>query len=95
MISFIHHLSSFLFYILGTSFFVAYLLMRNALAEEWPRWWLEIADLPLSLIAILYGGLSIFLSIHGGKKDSKSLIFVIAIPLIALFVFLVILNFWQ
>lgn len=95
MLKHLHSLSAILFYVLGASFFVAYLLHFNKLLGLWPRWWFEVADMPLIIAAILYGGTSLFLSIYNPERSSTALKYSIAIPLIALFLFLVALNYWS
>lgn len=91
----LHRLTAVLFYVLGCSFFGAYLLFTNALFAPWPQWWLSIADLPLILCGLLYGGSSLYLSVTIPKKKSPVLALVIIIPLAALFTFLFLLNFWE
>jgi hypothetical protein len=89
----IHRLSAWLFYALGVSFFVAYLLLQQGMTP-WPGWWLRSADLPLITVALLYGGTSLYRSVTRPEKPSKPLAIGIAIPLLALFTFLLALNFW-
>lgn len=91
----LHSLSSFLFYLLTGSFFLAYLMDRNAIFLPWSDWWLRIADLPLALVALLYGGSSLYFSVKRKDDVSWGLLLGIAIPLATLFVFLVVLNFWN
>ncbi len=93
MLLFLHRLSAFFFYVLGTSFFVAYILLRNDLQAEWAARWLLWADLPLALTTVLYGGLSFYRSLTTPGKTSRMLAVAIAVPLLALFVLLVLLNF--
>jgi len=94
MIRDLHRISAVLFYLLGTSFFVGYLLYANLIGGLWPAWWMQVADLPLILSAMLYGGLSLFLSISKTEKSSIAAV-VIGVPLVALFTFLLLLNFWN
>jgi len=91
---FLHAFSSFFFYLLGGSFFVAYLLVRNEVGAPWAVWWLKVADLPLIAVAILYGGTSLYLSVKRKEGVSWPLFIFIALPLFALFLFLCALNFW-
>ncbi len=95
MILFFQKLSEWLFYALGISFFVAYLLYRNTVASPWPEIWLSILDLPLLLSGILYGGISLYLSIKNPDKKSKILALSILIPLVALFTLFLVMNFWE
>jgi len=92
--SYLHKLSAFLFYLLGSSFFAAYLLHFNHLYGPWPQWWMSVADLPLILIAMLFGGTSLYVSVIKPGKKSAIASLVIGLPLTALFTFLVMLNFW-
>ena len=55
MLRFLHQLSAFFFYLLGSTFFVAFVLLRNDMAPPWPAYWMQVADLPLALVTILYG----------------------------------------
>ncbi|HLD32995.1 MAG TPA: hypothetical protein VJB10_05410 [Candidatus Peribacteraceae bacterium] len=91
----LHRLAAVLFYTLGLSFFGAYLLNANELYAPWPQWWLSIADLPLILCGLLYGGSSLYLSVTIPQKKSPILALVIIIPLLALFTFLFLLNYWE
>lgn len=95
METFLNRLSATLFYFFGASFFIAYLLHYNELLGLWPRYWMEVFDLPLALVAILFGGTSLHLSIR--KPDSKALVsgIIIAIPLIAVFALLFAMNYWE
>ncbi len=94
MLKFVQQLSAFFFYALGTSFFVAYLLLRNDVWADWSALWLQTADLPFAFSAILYGGLSLYFSLALPGSTSKKLLWWIGIPLLALFTLVVVLNFW-
>jgi hypothetical protein len=94
MLSFIHGFSATLFYLLGSVFFLSYLLLTNELSTPWPRLALGVFDLPLIAVAVLYGGTSLYRSVRDPKHPSKLLALAIALPLLALFVFLAVLNFW-
>ncbi len=90
----LHRLSAFFFYVLGGSFFVAYLLLRNSVWPQASALWLQVADLPFALSAILYGGLSLYASLSTPGKPSRLLAWGIAVPLGLLFVLLLVMNFW-
>ncbi|MFH1443880.1 MAG: hypothetical protein ABIG34_00630 [Candidatus Peregrinibacteria bacterium] len=94
MSAFLHRIAAVFFYLLAGSFFVSYLLLRNNLLLPWSQWWLNIADIPLALVAVLYGGSSLYRSIKRSEGTSWPLLILIGIPLLALFTFLVALNFW-
>jgi len=87
--------AGFFFYLLGISFFSAYLLAFNKVGGVWPRWWMDIADLPLALTACVYGGISLYLSILQPDKHSKIAAGVIGIALLAVLLFFIALNFWD
>ena len=91
----LHQLSGIFFYVLGTTFFVAYLLLRNDVVAPWPVWWLRIADLPLVLVAMFYGGTSLYLSVKPAEGPARLQPLAIAVPLGLLFGLLVVLNFWE
>ncbi|MFH0851841.1 MAG: hypothetical protein V1876_03780, partial [Candidatus Peregrinibacteria bacterium] len=91
----LHRLSAILFYLLAGSFFVSYLLLRNEIGLPWSEWWLKVADLPLALVAVLYGGTSLYRSVKRSEGISWPLLILIGIPLLAFFTFLVALNFWN
>ncbi|TSD00446.1 MAG: hypothetical protein Greene101449_165 [Candidatus Peregrinibacteria bacterium Greene1014_49] len=91
---FLQRLTGTLFSLLAGSYFLGYLLLRNSIGGVWPGWWMQVADLPLALVGILYGGTSFYRTVHHGEKASWVKLIIIAIPLIAIFAALVILNFW-
>ncbi|MBI3618576.1 hypothetical protein HY213_00905 [Candidatus Peregrinibacteria bacterium] len=92
MLKFLHQLSAVFFYLLGGSFFVAYLFLRNNIGDTWPAWWLQVADLPLALSALMYGGLSLYQSLTI-KGHSRALGWTIGVITGVFFLFLVFLNF--
>ena len=94
MLRYLHHLSAFFFYVLGSSFFVAYILLRNNVYPVWSALWLQVADLPFALTAVLYGGISLYLSLRNPEGTSQWIAWLIGIPLIAVFGVIVCLNFW-
>jgi len=91
VLRYIHDLSAAFFYVLGSTFFLAYVLMQNKIWAQWPAWWLQVADLPLLLCAILYGATSLYMSI--AAPDSKTLRYIIAAPLGIFFVWMMAWNF--
>lgn len=82
-----------LFYILGLSFFAAYVLMHNNMWPLFAAMWLQWADVPFIAVALLYGGLSLYLSVKG-SGGSKMLPWVIGLSLVLVFGALVTFNFW-
>lgn len=93
MVTYLKHLSGFLFYLLGGSFFVAYLLYHNQITPI-GGWWLKVADLPLAFVGVIYGGTSLYLSVKPKDKESPALFYTISVPLVAIFSLLIVLNFW-
>jgi hypothetical protein len=93
MSRYLHTLSAVLFYVLGGSFFLAIVLQYNGIAGNAPQVWMDIADLPLLLTGLLFGGASLYRSVRGDDDPSHALIVGIAIPLTILFVLLLITNF--
>ena len=57
-------------------------------------WWLKVADLPLALVGILYGGSSLYLSVKPKDTNSKTLMAIISLPLVVLFLSFIVMNFW-
>ncbi len=94
MLRLLHHLSGFFFYLLGTSFFVAWVLIRNLLWIRESATWMQIADLPLAFSALVYGGLSLYLSLLRDGKPPRGLEWMIAVPLGVIFVAILVMNFW-
>ncbi len=92
MSRYLHTLSAVLFYVVAGSFFVCYVMVRNELGGDWPVLWLKIGDLPLLLLGLLYGGLSIYRSLT--DTHSSGLLVAILVPLAALFALGAIANFW-
>lgn len=97
MLRFLHSLSAFYFYVLASTFFLAYFFLRNGLLDAWPAWWMQVADLPLLLSGSLFAGLSLYRSVTA--KHSPALAYAIATPLGVFFVWMVAWNFaniwWQ
>lgn len=93
MIAYLKQLSGFLFYVLGGTFFVAYMLQYNEITP-YGAWWLRVADLPLILVGLLYGGTSLYMSVKPKSGDSKALCILIGVPLLMIFATLLTMNFW-
>ncbi|UPA22528.1 hypothetical protein K8942_05790 [Candidatus Peribacteria bacterium] len=94
MARYLHTLSATLFYILGLSFFVAYVLSYNDIAVLPSQTWMQIADLPLVASALLYGGVSVYRSLTHEREPSRSIALIIGVPLALIFVITTILSFW-
>lgn len=93
MSRYLHTLSAVLFYILGGTYFGALVLDHNGVGSGYPRFWMDIADLPLLLTGLLFGGVSLYRSVRGDEDTSHALIVGLAIPLGILFALLLITNF--
>ncbi len=84
--------SAFLFYLLGTLTIVAIVFVqKNILAPELSIF-LNVIDLPLLLLGILFGGTTLITSLCRGKV-SPVLAVVVFLPLLAAFAFFAYLNF--
>lgn len=94
MIRFLHSLSAFCFYLLGSAMFGSFVLLRNGLYAPWPERLLTTADLPLLAAGMLYGGTSVYLSLRDEGSSSRALALTVALPLLALFLLVLALNFW-
>jgi hypothetical protein len=92
---FLQRFTGIFFYLLAGSFFLGYLLLRNSIGGPWPAWWMQVADLPLALMGVLYAGTSFYRTVHRGDKASWGKIVTITIPLLAIFAALFALNFWM
>ncbi len=95
MTRYLHTLSAVLFYILGSTFFIAYILQINKIAVEPSVLWLQKGILPLLCVALLYGGTSVYLSVTSEHKPSRALAITITIPLIIIFLIFMFLKFWH
>jgi hypothetical protein len=91
----LHRISAVLFYLLAGSFFIGYLLARNTLLLPWSEWWLKVADGPLLVVAALYGGTSLYRSVKRREGVSWVLLTTIGLPLLALALLVLTLNFWN
>lgn len=94
MIRYLHQLSAALFYLLGLTFFAAYVVYRNGLGTELPLRLLTEGELPLLACAMLYGATSVILSVDE-TGSSKSLRLGVGIPMVILFLAFMALNFWN
>lgn len=90
----LQQVSGFFFYILGLSLFVGYVCMRNDVFPNHAAVWMQTADLPFALAAIVYGGTSLYASLRAGGSSSRVLAWSIAVPLLVLFGLIVTMNFW-
>lgn len=91
MLPYLHALSATLFYVLGGSFFLAYVFLMNDIFARSAAIFLYAGQLPLLLTGLLFGGLSIYRSLHG-EGNARTLLLIIGLPLLALFVFAAVLR---
>ena len=89
----LHSISAFCFYLLGSTFFLAYVLQRNVIAGDWPVYWMQVADLPFLLAGLTYGGISLSLSFGEHHKAARIIGWCLAIPLGIVFLSLLFLAF--
>ncbi|MDD4319910.1 MAG: hypothetical protein PHW10_06355 [Candidatus Peribacteraceae bacterium] len=94
MLRTLHTLSAFFFYLLGATFFLAVVFLKQPASAAWSAWWMQVADLPLALTALLYAGISLYESLRPSGRHSPVLLWSIGVPFIAFFTLLLVLNFW-
>lgn len=85
MFRFLHTLSALLFYCLAGAFFLNYLLMINNIAPLSLAAFLYVGQLPLLLVSLLYGGLSVYHSLHREGAPSRILTMLIGLPVTVFF----------
>lgn len=91
---YLHALSGFLFYLLGGSFFLAYIFLRNDILARVAAMFLYVGQLPLLIVAFLYGGISVYRSLKG-EGSSRMLALAITLPLAFFFMMTIILRFFR
>lgn len=94
MTRYLHSLSATLFYLLGTGFFLAYVLSFNNIAAPSLIPAMHSAVLPLLCVALLYGGTSVYLSLTNDRKPSRGLGITLTILLTLFFLTATTLSFW-
>jgi len=95
MSRYFHGLSAVLFYILGTTVFAAYLLEKNGVWPDAARLWMLSVMLPLLACGLLYGGLSLYLSVKNASGKSTVLATMLAVISLIVFSSFAILTFWH
>ncbi len=93
MLRYLHSLSAFLFCLLTGSFFLGYVFLKNDIAATWTAQYLYVGQLPLLLTALLYGGLSVYLSLQNEGASSRVLGVIIGAPLIMIFTVFLFIRF--
>lgn len=84
--------SAFLFYLLGTLTIVGIILVHRDIAAEQTSVFLNVVDLPLLLVSMLFGGSTLVTSLGRGKQ-SAVLALAVFIPLLLAFGFFAWINF--
>ena len=84
--------SAILFYLLGSLAIIVIVLMQQGIATDALSLFLNIIDLPLLLLGMLFGGSTLVMSIGRGQH-TRGLVITVFVPLFFLFVFFVYLNF--
>ncbi len=95
MSSYLSKISGVAFYLLGSSFLIAWILLQNKIWMRESAVFLQTGDLPLVLSALLYGGLSLYGSLRHPGRPSKTLPWMIGVPLMLLFGLAMMMNFWR
>ncbi len=90
-----HRLSAVLFYLLGGSMFLAYLLQTRGVWPNASEQWMLAAMLPLLVCSLLYGMLSLYLSVRSSSGKSTLLATILAILSILVFTVFAVLTFWK
>lgn len=85
MLRYLHSLSAALFYLVAGSFFVAYLLLHNGMVTRLAAQYLYVGQVPILIVSLLYGGLSVYRSLQGETGASRTLAIIIAFPLALIF----------
>lgn len=93
MLKFFQQLSAACFYLLGVTFFLAFLFLQNEVQMIWSAWWMQVADLPLLVSAVTYGATSFLLSVKG-RKISPILTIIVALLCVLFLGAAITLNFW-
>ena len=93
MLRYVHALSAFLFSLLAGAFFLAYILLHNDLMPRVAAALLLIGQLPLLVTGLLYGGLSVYRSLHAESGASRTVAIVVAVPLGLLFLLALYIHF--
>jgi hypothetical protein len=93
MLEALHRVSAFFFYLFACLAIGGAMLLHR---DGTPAFWIPIVhsfDLPLILVAMIYGGTSLYGGLVQRGMHSRTLMLVIAVPLLLLFVLFVFLNF--
>lgn len=94
MLRFLHHLSAILFTLLGLALFGIEVAWNQGLWMPWSQVLLTTIPSPLLAIGLLYGGLSIVLSVREGHGRNAVIGPIVGLVCIALFAVFAVLRLW-
>ncbi|MFH1012258.1 MAG: hypothetical protein V1760_00735 [Candidatus Peregrinibacteria bacterium] len=89
----IHEVSAIFFFILAFSYVIAALAFRNDLMVPWATLFMRILDIPFALVALLYGGSTLYLQLNEGEENATPWSIIIIATCILLFGLVVFVNF--
>ena len=93
MLRTLHSVAAVAFFLLAGSFFVAALCLQNAVEPLLAAWWMQVADLPLLVSALVYGGSALYFGLKKPGSSPGVLGWILLLLLAAVFIFFAVLNF--
>ncbi len=72
---------------------LAVVFMQAGMFGLWPAWWMQVAELPLLLTGMMFGGLSLYISIRGPGAFSTVMAGIMTVVMMAFFGVMVGVNF--
>lgn len=94
MLHFLHKLSAVLFTLLGTALFVMEVLWRQNVLMPWSQVALTTIPTPLLAVGLLYGGLSIVVSVRERQSRAAVVGVIVGLLCLVLFVAFSLLRLW-
>jgi succinate dehydrogenase hydrophobic anchor subunit len=92
MLRTLQRVSGFCFYLLGSSFILAWLLFKLGYAARFSSMWMQAMDLPLIFSALVYGGLCFYFGLID-FFTSKILRWALVLVLTVIFVIVLVRTF--
>lgn len=89
----LHDVSAIYFFILAFIYVFAALSFRNGFMIDMSSIAMRILDIPFAMIALMYGGSSLYMQISGDSEGTSPWVMVIFALALILFGFVVFLNF--
>lgn len=89
----LHEVSAFYFFILGFAYVFLALAFRNGLIVDWALLFMRLFDIPLALVALIYGGTTLYLQLNENEETVNPWSIVIVAACILLFGLVVFVNF--